>query len=326
LESSKSWAKELMLTCGIPTPEGVPFSDLNLALIYARKIGEPLVVKANGLAQGKGVQICRTRAETEEFLHALLRRRALGESGSTVVIEEFVDGWEFSLMFFTDGKSYRLMPFSQDHKPVFDGDCGPNTGGMGAYTHVGTISQQIAESCRHRVIEPLLIGLQKLGIDFRGVVCANLIVGPVGINFLEFNARFGDPEAPLILPLLESDIIDIAEATIDGRLDGQTIVWDDRAALCVSMAAAGYPGVPQMGNVISGLDTEIDGSFVFHAATKRTDDGVVTAGGRVLTVTGVGGTLLEARRNAYDRVELIHFDGVHFRTDIGWRTLGARVP
>jgi phosphoribosylamine--glycine ligase len=323
LESSKSWAKELCEAAGIPIGRYDTFTDSAAARSYCRSIGAPLVVKADGLARGKGAVVCRTLPEADAAIEAMLVRGAFGAAGSTVLIEEFLTGFECSYMFFTDGRSLAPMPATQDHKPVGTGDIGPNTGGMGAYTPVATVDAALEKTFDDRIGRPLLASLAARGIDYRGVVCANLMVTADGPVVLEFNARFGDPEAEAVLPLLDTDLIDIAEAINGRRLDQLELTWSQRASLCVAVAAHGYPGEPRAGDPIIGLD-RVDapnGSFAFQAGTARDAGRLVTAGGRVVVVTGTGVTLKEAGAAAYERVEQIRFPGAHYRTDIGFRSL-----
>ncbi|GEL98358.1 phosphoribosylamine--glycine ligase [Cellulomonas terrae] len=319
LETSKSWAKDLMIEAGIPTATAVRFQDSAAALAHIATHALPLVVKADGLAQGKGAVVCRTRAEAEQAVTAMLDTGVFGTSGSTVLVEQFLVGEEFSLMVFTDGDAFVPMPISQDHKPVGAGDSGPNTGGMGAYAPVPSLHGAEHLSIE-RIFVPLLAALRARGIDYRGVITANLIWTADGPHVIEFNARFGDPEAEVTLPLLETDLVTITRA-VDGRsLHQLDVRWRDGSALCVVMAASGYPGAPRAGDAIT-LPTHPDAhSIVFHAGTSVRDGQLVTSGGRVLIVTGVGGSFAEARERAYATVDAIRFDGEHHRADIGWRS------
>ncbi|GEL98362.1 phosphoribosylamine--glycine ligase [Cellulomonas terrae] len=323
LESSKSWAKSVCRDAGIPVGDYETFTDSTLAKSYCRALGAPVVVKADGLAQGKGAVVCRTLDEADRTIEAMLDHRELGESGATVVVEQFLDGYECSYMFFTDGSDLAVMPTTQDHKPVRDGDTGPHTGGMGAYTPVRAVGPDLESELDRLIGTRLISALAARDIDYRGVVCANLMITADGPSVLEFNARFGDPEAEVVLPLLEADLVDVAEAIHQRRLGALPVVWSDRAALSVAMAAEGYPGRTRTGDTIHGYDgVEADGgSFAFLGRTARAGDDLVTAGGRVVVVTGTGTSFEEAATAAYDRVATIRFDGEHHRTDIGRRSV-----
>lgn len=324
LESSKSWAKEICATAGIPIPRYEVFTDSRAAKAFARSLGAPVVVKADGLAQGKGVIVCPTIDDADAAIETMLDRGAFGVAGSTILIEQFHTGFECSYMFFTDGRTLAATPTSQDHKPVGTGDVGANTGGMGAYTPVTGVDTVLEKTFHQLIGEPLLKALAGRSIEYRGVVCANLMVTQDGPIVLEFNARFGDPEAELILPLLDTDLIDVAEAIVEGRLSRLELAWSNRAALCVAMAAHGYPGNPRAGDIITGLDgvEDGDGSLAFLGGSARKDGRLLTTGsGRVVVVTGTGSSLDEAATAAYGRVGRIRFAGEHHRTDIGFRSL-----
>lgn len=322
LESSKSWAKDLCKAAGIAVPRYETFTNSRSAKSYCRSVGAPVVVKADGLARGKGAIVCGDLAEADAAIEAMLDQRIFGAAGSTIVIEDCLTGFECSYMFFTDGQSIAAMPTTQDHKPVGTGDLGPNTGGMGAYTPVPMVGPELEQVFHQQIGLPLLESLAVRGVDFRGVVCTNLMVTAEGPVVLEFNARFGDPEAEVVLPLLDSDLIDVAEAVIERRLNRTELMWSTQAALCVAMAAHGYPTEPRGGDVITGLDGVEDpnGSFAFHAGTAFRGGELTTAGGRVIVVTGTGTDLREAAKAAYGRVDQIHFPGEHHRTDIGFRS------
>jgi phosphoribosylamine--glycine ligase len=326
LESSKRWAKERCAAEGIPIPRYESFTDSRAAKSYCRSLGAPLVVKADGLAQGKGAVVCHTLTAADAAIEAMLDRGTFGVAGSTILVEEFLTGFECSYMFFTDGRSIATMPTTQDHKPVGTRDVGPNTGGMGAYTPVANVDAALEEAFHQRIGRPLLKALAAQSIDYRGVVCANLMVTADGPVVLEFNARFGDPEAEMVLPLLNTDLIDVAEAVAGGRLDQVKLAWSDQAALCVAMAAHGYPTAPRVGDVITGFDRvdAANGSLAFLGGTAWSGGQLVTAGGRVVIVTGIGASLADAAVAAYDRVDRIRFAGEHHRTDIGFRSLGGR--
>jgi phosphoribosylamine--glycine ligase len=326
LESSKSWAKDLCLAAGIPVPRHGSFTDSRLAKSFCRSLGVPVVVKADGLAGGKGTVICHRAEDAGATIDAMLDRGAFGAAGSRILVEEFLTGFECSYMFFTDGQALAAMPTSQDHKPVGTGDVGPNTGGMGAYTPVAAVDTALDLVFRERIGEPLLRALAARSLCYRGVVCGNLMITADGPVVLEFNARFGDPEAELVLPLLQADLIDVAEAIIDRRLGQLNIAWSDQASLCVAMAAHGYPDSPRTGDLITGFDgvegLAGSGSFAFLGGTARNGGQLVTAGGRSVVVTGTGACLESAAAAAYGRVQEIRFAGEHHRTDIGFRSLG----
>jgi phosphoribosylamine--glycine ligase len=323
IEASKAFSKDLMVRLRIPTAEAQTFTTLAPALAYLDRRDAPLVVKADGLAQGKGVVVAATRAEAREAVRAMLEGKAFGEAGARVVIEEFLEGEELTVMAFTDGKTVIPLAPAQDHKRVGDGDTGPNTGGMGAYAPAPIGTRELIERVRHTILEPVVEGLSRGGSPFHGVLYAGLMLVGGEPKVLEFNARMGDPETQAVLPLLKTDVVDVLAAVAEHRLDGLTVEWHDRAAVCVVMAAPGYPGPPTKGLPIHGL-AELerpDELVVFHAGTAAGPGGIVTAGGRVLGVTGIGGTLEAARDRAYAGARRISFDGMHYRSDIAARAL-----
>jgi phosphoribosylamine--glycine ligase len=272
------------------------------------------------------VIVAGTRAEARDAVRAMLERKAFGEAGSQVVIEEFLDGEELTVMAFTDGKTVVPLLPAQDHKRAGDGDTGPNTGGMGAYAPAPIATRDLVDRVRRTILEPIVEGLSRLGSPFHGVLYAGLVIVRGELKVLEFNARLGDPEAQVVLPLLKTDLVEILTAVAEHRLDRLTIDWHVRAAVCVVLAAPGYPGPPTKGLPIHGL-AETEGQvdlLVFHAGTASTPSGVVTAGGRVLGVTGLGDTFTAARERAYEGVRRIRFDGMHYRSDIGARALSKR--
>jgi phosphoribosylamine--glycine ligase len=324
LEGDKSFAKELMVEAGIPTARFHTFTDHDAAARYVVSAQPPLVVKASGLAAGKGVIICRTRDQAQEAVAGMLKDARFGAAGSTVVIEEYLEGEEASIIGLTDGKSVAFLTPSQDHKRLLDGDQGPNTGGMGAYAPAPAVTGAVVAEVEQKVFAPLLEVFRRRGIDYRGVVYAGIMLTADGVQVLEFNCRFGDPETQAILPLLDSDLAELAVACDEGRLAGCAVALSRRSAMCVVAAAAGYPDSYRKGLPISG---ELVGSgdvVVFHAGTKSAEGRVVTSGGRVLGVTGLGDTLPEARDRAYRAIGQIQFPGMFFRRDIGARGL-ARV-
>lgn len=324
VESSKAFAKRIMKACGIPTADYAVFDDFGAALAYVREKGAPIVVKADGLAAGKGVTVARTVAEAEAALRRAMQEGAFGAAGSRVVIEEYLEGEELSLMAFVDGETVRPMVPAQDHKPVFDGDCGPNTGGMGAYSPVPQVDPAVIDAAVERILKPMAAALVREGCPFTGVLYAGLMVTADGPKVIEFNARFGDPETQVVLPRLETDLLEVLLAVVEGRLADVELAWRDEAALCVVLASGGYPNGYETGKAIAGLDQTDPDALVFHAGTKRDGEALVTSGGRVLGVTALGATLADARAKAYANVARIRFDGMHCRTDIGSRALRAK--
>ncbi len=322
LESSKIFAKEFMARHGIPTARAGQFTDPAAARLFARQIGCPVVIKADGLALGKGVIIAQTPAEAEDAIHRLMELREFGDSGAAVVIEEFLTGVECSIHALVDGKSYLLFPGAQDHKRAFDGDTGPNTGGMGTCSPVPVFDAAMEERVRREVMDRFMIGLQADGLDFQGMLFPGLMITADGPKVLEFNCRFGDPETQVLLPRLRTDLLDLLEATIDRQLESLVVEWDTRAAVCVVVASGGYPGKYATGVPIRGIaEAEQAGAIVFHAGTRRSGGGWVTSGGRVLGVTALDGTVAGARAKAYAAVEKIQFEGKFFRNDIGLKSI-----
>jgi phosphoribosylamine--glycine ligase len=324
LEGSKAFAKELLREERVPTALFDVFDDPDAALAYVRRIGAPVVVKADGLAAGKGVFICATVAEATAAIEDVMRGRRFGDAGSRVVVEEFLEGEEVSFMALTDGTTVLPLATSQDHKRALDGDRGPNTGGMGAYSPAPLVTPALEARIVQEIVEPIVRGLARRGIVYTGVLYAGLMVRDGRASVLEFNVRFGDPEAQVLLVRLRSDLCELVARTCERRLAGTTIAWDARAAACVVLAAEGYPGAIETGRPIEGLDALRDwrGGVVFHAATRRVADGrVVTDGGRVLGVTALGKTVPDAVAEAYAAVGKIAWGGMHHRTDIGHRAL-----
>ena len=320
LEGSKIFSKNIMKKYDIPTGDYAVFTEIDAALAYLETATYPTVVKADGLAAGKGVVIAETKDDAKAAVESMMKDKIFGESGSRIVIEEFLSGEELSLLAFTDGKTVVPMLPSQDHKRIDDGDAGPNTGGMGAYAPAPIGSAEIIDIAMAKVMRPLVEAMNKEGKPYRGVLYAGLMVENGDVKVLEFNARFGDPETQAVLPLLDSDIIDIVEAINNGTLADLDIRWKTGYAVCVVLSAAGYPGTPRKGDAISGLDAPAgapEGTFVFHAGTKRQGDTFVSNGGRVLGVTALDQDLKTAIDKAYAKVRTIGFDGCHYRTDIG---------
>jgi len=322
LESSKAWSKDLLSRYNIPTGYFATFDRPEDAIEYVGMQELPVVVKADGLAAGKGVTVARTRPEAEEAIKDCLVRGVFGESGRRVVVEQYLDGEEMSVMALVDGERLYPMPASQDHKQIYDGDQGPNTGGMGAFSPVPIFPEALYDEVLEAVMRPTVRAMAEEGRPISGCLYAGLMLTDEGPKVLEFNCRFGDPESQVVLPLLDADLVELLEAAADGRLPA---AGDGRAgrgaAVCVVMASGGYPGEYETGKLIQGLDSAAGMSdvVVFHAATKKTDEGLVTTGGRVLGVTGLADSLPGAIAAAYRGVSAISFDGAHWRTDIGSR-------
>jgi phosphoribosylamine--glycine ligase len=323
LEGSKVFAKELLRQARIPTAEFRVFDDPSAAHEYLDSQGAPIVVKADGLAAGKGALVCRSIDEAHEAVEDVMVKKQFGQAGRQVVIEECLVGEEVSMLALTDGRSLYLMPPSQDHKAIYDGDQGPNTGGMGAYSPVPAVSREVEDRVVREVFVPLLHGLRVRGIHYSGVVYAGLMLTAGGPKVLEFNCRFGDPETQPMLLRLKSDLVPVLEAVIDGRLAQASFQWDERASVCVVMASGGYPGSYEKGKPISGLAEagRMKDVVVFHAGTASVDGQVVTNGGRVLGVTALGGSIAAAKARAYEAVRKIQFEGAYYRTDIADRAI-----
>ncbi len=321
IEGSKSFAKEVMERLGIPTARARTFETATEAHTYLAEVGAPIVVKADGLAAGKGVTVAETAEEAATAIEECFGGR-FGEAGSRVVLEEKLVGQECSLLSFTDGSTVRHMVPAQDHKPVFEGDTGPNTGGMGVYSPVPAADGAAVDMMRE-TIERVVSGLADMGVPYSGVLYGGFILTDEGPKVLEFNARFGDPETQVVLPLLETDLLDVLLATAEGRLHEVDLAWSGDAALSVVMASGGYPGSYEKGKAIIGVEEAAvpEGVTVYHAGTRREDDRLLTAGGRVLNVTAVAPTLAEARERAYEAVGRIDFEGAHYRRDIGAKAL-----
>lgn len=318
LESSKIFAKELMRRQSIPTAKAQAFEDSNEALAYCEELEFPLVIKADGLALGKGVIIAPDMEAATATIDAMMNQRRFGEAGRRVVVEEFLRGSECSLHALVDGTGYCLLATARDHKRAFDGDKGPNTGGMGAFSPADNWNSALRAQVDRKIMEPLLAGLREEGIIFRGLLFPGLMIEGTSVRVLEFNCRFGDPETQVILPRMKSDLLPLLNAAIDGNLAECEIEWDDRFAVTVVLASAGYPDKYETGKWISGLEeaAKFKDVQIFHAGTRGVNNEVVTAGGRVLAVTALGPSLEAARTRAYEAMSRIHFEGCHYRRDI----------
>ncbi|WP_047152452.1 phosphoribosylamine--glycine ligase [Aneurinibacillus tyrosinisolvens] len=321
LEGSKTFAKDIMKKYEIPTGAYRSFTAHNEALAYVREQGAPIVIKADGLAAGKGVTVAHALSEAEEALAAMMLDGVFAEAGSTVVVEEYLAGEEMTILSFVDGETVIPMVPSQDHKPVYDGDKGPNTGGMGTYSPVPHIDESIVRQAIDTIIVPTAKAMVAEGRPFRGILYTGLIMTQEGPKVIEYNARFGDPETQVILPRLQSDLVDIFLAAVEGRLAGCKVEWKNNAAVCVIMAAGGYPGPYTKGEEITGLPENTEELIVFHAGTAETNGRIVTNGGRVLGVTALGKDLYEAQDKAYEAARSISFEGAHYRKDIGNKAL-----
>ncbi len=322
IEWSKSFAKQLMFEEGIPTAKFKTFTDFNEAFKYIQEQKFPLVIKADGLALGKGVIIAQDLIEAEQALRELMKDKKYGRAGEQIVIEEYLVGQEISIHAFCDGETVILFPSAQDHKRIFDHDEGPNTGGMGAITPVSWVTPKLMKEIEERIVKPTLLGLKKRGRIFKGVLYPGIMVTAEGPKVIEFNARFGDPETQVYLPLLKTDLLEIILAACNGQLKNLNIEWSNKSAACVVLASGGYPGKYEINLPITGLnEVEEEESLIFHAATKKVGDHFVTNGGRVLNVVGVGDNLTEALTKAYQKVKQISFPGMHYRTDIGKKSL-----
>jgi phosphoribosylamine--glycine ligase len=322
LESSKIFAKELMRSQKVPTAQARTFSDSNEADAYCDELKYPVVIKADGLALGKGVVIASDAAIAKSTVNAMMEEARFGEAGRRVVIEEFLRGTECSIHALVDGENYRLLESARDHKRAFDGDSGPNTGGMGAFSPADNWNSELQSQFEAEVMRPVLRGLAAEKISYHGLLYPGLMITTAGPRVLEFNCRFGDPETQALLPRMKSDLLSLLQASIDGKIESCRIDWDGRPAVTVVLASAGYPGKYETGKIISGLEklAGMNDLAVFHAGTKAVQGKIVTAGGRVLAVTALGDDISVARERAYAAASQIHFDGCHYRRDIA---LGA---
>ena len=318
IEGSKIFAKELMRAQKIPTAQARTFSDSSEALHYCERVKFPVVIKADGLALGKGVIIAPDAATARSTINEMMNQGRFGDAGRRIVIEDFLRGTECSLHALVDGSCYRLLESARDHKRALDGNQGPNTGGMGAFSPANNWNKELQSKFETEIMQPLLRGLLQEGITFHGLLYPGLIITSDGARVLEFNCRFGDPETQVLLPRMKSDLLPLLEATIDGNLSKCAIDWDTQAAVTVVLASGGYPGKYEAEKTISGLAdaAKLEDVQIFHAGTKRADGEVKTAGGRVLAVTALGLTLEAARARAYEAVSRIHFENCHYRRDI----------
>ena len=323
LEADKAFAKQLMRASSISTAEGRIFDRFSDAKAYIASRDEPVVVKAAGLAKGKGVFVCDEPADGILAAEKIMCDRIFGDAGNSIIVEDKLLGEEASILAFVDGRNIYLMESSQDHKPIGDGDTGPNTGGMGAYSPAPVVTDELADRISREILVPIIDGMNRNQTPYKGVLYAGLMITPGGPRVLEFNVRFGDPETQPILMRLNSDLLQVCLAVCDGTLDQITLQWDQRPAVCVVMASGGYPGQYQKGKKITGIEhaQQINDVMVFHAGTKRENGQLLTNGGRVLGVTALGSDIAAARATAYQAVEKIKFDGAYYRRDIADRAI-----
>ena len=327
LEGSKSFTKEFLRRHNIPTADYAVFTDVQPAIDYIQTMATPVVIKADGLAAGKGVIIARTKPDAIETVRDMLAKNRFGDAGHRVVIEEFLQGEEASFIVMSDGEHILPLASSQDYKARDDGDKGPNTGGMGAYSPAPVISGEINDRILHEVIEPTVRGMAKENRRYTGFLYAGIMITADGTpNVLEFNCRFGDPETQPIMMRLQSDLVQLCNAAVDGKLDTVKAAWDERAALGIVLASRGYPASASKGEIITGLDISLPEHVkIFHAGTRQENNHVVTAGGRVLCVTALGDNVTDARNNAWEVVQKIHWDGMFCRSDIGYRAINREM-
>jgi len=321
LEGSKVFAKEVMRKLSIPTGEFEVFEDPERAMDYVAKKGVPIVVKVDGLAGGKGVAVTTSMPKAMEAIHLYMVKKVFGRAGERVVVEEFLEGEEASVIAVTDGRTVRLLASSQDHKRIYEGDHGPNTGGMGAYSPAPIVTEAIENELLEKVFKPIVAEFEQLGHPFVGFLYAGIMITPKGVRVLEFNVRLGDPETQAILPRLKNDLLEVLDAAVDGRLSEIELQWKDEDCVCVVIASEGYPDEYQVGKRIAGITSakEISGIQVFHAGTKRQNGELLSAGGRVLNIVGCGSGIFEALSKTYQAVDKIFFDNMYYRKDIGYR-------
>lgn len=323
LEADKAFAKQIMRANSIPTGESRAFTNFADAKAYIASRDEAVVIKAAGLAKGKGVFVCDDPSDGINAAEKIMVGRIFGDAGNTCIVEDKLLGQEVSILAFVDGRSIYVLESAQDHKPVGDGDTGPNTGGMGAYSPAPIVTDKLMDQIVREILVPTIDGMNRNESPYRGVLYAGLMLTQGGPRVLEYNCRFGDPETQPTLMRLKTDLLEVMEAVCDGKLDKITLQWDPRPAICVVMASGGYPGDYQKGKVITGLEEaeKLKDIAVFHAGTAKKDGKIVTNGGRVLGVTALGNTIADAQKRAYEAVNLIHFEGAHWRTDIGAKAL-----
>jgi phosphoribosylamine--glycine ligase len=326
IEADKWFAKELMRQQAVPTAEARSFTSAAAANEYVRQKNEPVVVKAAGLAKGKGVSVCNRVTDAYDAIDAIMNKKVFGDAGARVVIEEKISGPECSILAFIDRKSIYIMESAQDHKPVFDGDTGPMTGGMGAYSPTPVVTDAMLSQIERDVFIPIVDGMVRDGIEYKGVLYAGLMLTTNGPKVLEFNCRFGDPETQPLMMRLQSDLLEVLLAVADGRLDQIELKWDSRPALSVIASSGGYPGNYPTGLEITGIHEAdaMNDVKVFHSGTKADGKKILTDGGRVLAVTALGSSFADAQKRAYDAMGKIHFEGMHFRKDIGHQAIKAR--
>ena len=327
IEASKIFAKELMRAQKIPTAEARIFSESSEAVRYCELAKFPVVIKADGLALGKGVMVAADAATARSTIDEMMNQRRFGDAGRRIVIEELLRGTECSLHALVDGKNYLLLESARDHKRALEGDQGPNTGGMGAFSPANNWNSKLQAQFEAEIMRPLLRGLLQQGIKFRGLLYPGLMITSEGPRVLEFNCRFGDPETQAVLPRMKSDLLPLLEATIDGKIDTCAIEWDSRASVTVVLASAGYPDKYETGKSISGLEDaeKLEDVQIFHAGTRYADGEIKTAGGRVLAVTALGSSIQDARARAYEAVSRIHFEDCHYRRDIALSAVAAKI-
>ena len=323
LEGSKIFAKKMMKKYGVPTADFKVFTEADLAKEYLKETGAPIVVKADGLAAGKGVIVASTLEEAEEAVDLMLVDKVFGEAGEQIIIEDCLKGEEASILVFTDGQTILPMVSSQDHKRALDDDKGPNTGGMGAYAPAPLVDDELFKRIEKEICEPLIHGLAKDGKKYKGILYVGLMIDKGNPQVLEFNVRFGDPETQVVLPKLKNDLVDIMVKTADENLNDQKLEWDERCCISVVLASGGYPGKYEKGKVITGLDSLDDAKdiYVFHAGTKLQGDKCLTSGGRVLNIVGLADSLPQAQEKVYSAIEKVNFEGMHYRKDIGNKAL-----
>ncbi len=323
IEGSKVFAKNIMKKYNIPTADFLTFTKEEEALRFIKEAGAPLVVKADGLAAGKGVIVCKTEDEAKKAVSKMLKEKEFGEAGSEIIIEERLEGEEVSVLCFTDGKTIVPMASAQDHKRVNDNDEGPNTGGMGAYSPAPVLTDDILKQAEREILRPTISGLEAEGHPYKGILYVGLMLTRNGPKVLEYNARFGDPETQCILPRMKTDLLEAIEKTINCQLSTLKLEWDPRPAVCVVLASGGYPGTYKKGYEIKGLEKarQLEEVIIFHAGTSEKDGKAVTSGGRVLGVVGIGETIRHAIDRSYLAIKLIHFENMHYRKDIGRKAL-----